>query len=65
MLQGCALAALSALGIVVTWAIAIMVGLAFGLPTLIAALIAAGIITAFVVPQLTRGIRECTRRQRR
>ncbi|WP_281356108.1 hypothetical protein [Sphingomonas lacunae] len=36
-----------------------------GPATLIAALIAAGIITAFTVPQLMRGLRDCPRRQRR
>jgi hypothetical protein len=69
MMQGCVLAAFTAAGILVTWAIAIAIGMLMlpttGPATLIAALIAAGIITAFAVPQLMRGLRECPRRQRR
>ncbi len=64
MLEGCGLAALSALGIAVTWIVAIIIGAALGPATMIAALIAAGIITAFTVPQLMRGISESTRRRR-
>ena len=64
MLQGCELALFTALGIAVVWVVAIGVGLSVP-GTLAAALVAAGIISAFTVPQLLRGLAECNRRRRR
>lgn len=65
MLQGCALAAVSALGIAATWAVAFAIVTATSGVAVVAALVAAGIITAFAAPQLLRGIRECMRRRAR
>ena len=64
MLRGCVLAALTSIGIAITWLVAIIIGLQSGILGLFAAIVAAGIITAFAWPQFVRGYNECVRRRR-
>jgi hypothetical protein len=62
-MRGCGLAVVIALGIIVTWAAAYAIGVATSGTTMVLALIAAGIITAFAAPAFLRALRECTRRR--
>jgi hypothetical protein len=63
IMRGCGLAALIAIGIIVIWAAAYLIGTATSGTTMVLALIAAGIITAFAAPAFLRALRECTRRR--